>query len=143
LAFKADQLFEPDTSTLSPGGQAIVQKVAATFANELPCYSYGSTLNATCTNDARMTMVNIVSSINMDLTTAEGKAAQALALERSIVFHRALISSQPTLAKLRNKPDGQPGGQALLQVASYGQSQDASPQGSDSGTLTIQFVVAQ
>ena len=143
LSFKADQLFRTTTSTLSPDGQAIVQKVAASFAGQLPCYSYGGAPSAPCTNDAKMTIVNIVSSINMDLTTPEGRAAQALALERSIVFHDALIASQPTLAKLRNKPDGQPGGQALLQVASYGQSQDDSPGGSDSGTLTIQFVVAQ
>ncbi len=142
LVFSVDQLFIKGTATLSPAGQAIAQQVAGTLAEQLPCYGYGVTPPKPCVNTARMSLVNVIASVGLNIATPEGRAAQALALEQSVAFHDALVSSQPNLAKLSNKPDGQPGRQALLQMASIGQSQSEIT-GADGGTIVIQFYMAQ
>lgn len=142
LVFNIDQLFIKGTTTLSPAGQGIAQQVAGTLAEQLPCYSYGITPPTACTNATKMTLVNVVASVSLNITTPEGRAAQALALEQSVAFHDALIHSRPDLSKLRNGPDGQPGSQALLQMASIGQSQNATIN-SNGGTIIIQFYMAQ
>jgi hypothetical protein len=142
LVFSIDQLFIKDTATLSPAGYVIAQQVADTLAEHLPCYAYGVKPPTPCINTAKMALVNVVSSVSLNVATPEGRAAQALALEQSVTFHNALINSRPDLAKLRNSPDGRPGSQALLQMASIGQSQSAT-NNSNGGAIVIQFYIAQ
>lgn len=142
LVFSIDQLFIRGTATLSPAGQDVAQQVAGTLAEQLPCYGYGVTPPTPCINTAKMALVNVVASVSLNISTSEGRAAQALALEQSVAFHDALINSRPDLAKLRNSPDGQPGSQALLQMASIGQSQSATTN-SNGGAIVIQFYMAQ
>ncbi len=142
LVFNIDQLFIKGTTTLSPAGHGIAQQVAGTLAQQLPCYGYDVTPPTPCMNTAKMSLVNVVASVNLNIATPEGRAAQALALEQSVAFHDALITSRPDLAKLRNGPDGQAGSQALLQMASVGQSQSQAVE-SAGGTIVIQFYMAQ
>ncbi|ESQ82287.1 hypothetical protein AEAC466_18240 [Asticcacaulis sp. AC466] len=139
LSFTADQLFVTGTATLKPEGQTIAQKVAQTLASQLPCYSYGVTPAGSCANDTKMAIVNVVASVNLDVSTPQGRAAQALALEQSVALRDALIAHQPQLAQMRGQQA--PGGQPLLQVASYAQSQaNAAGRGAN---LSIEFRMAQ
>ncbi len=139
LSFPADQIFLPGATTLSPGGQAIVQKVAAILAQRLPCYAYGGTTNGCETQGIKMTRANVITSANFDAFTDQGRAQAALALQRSVAFHNALVRLQPSLDQLRTAPPEQGGGQPLLQVASWGQSQAALPAGSGSQTVVVTF----
>ncbi len=141
LSFPSDQLFLPNAATLSPNGQQVAGRVAASLAQRLPCYGYGGPPTNGCSG-AKMSVVNVASQAGFDAFTDAGRQAAALALQRGVAFHRALTAAQPVLARLTNAPPGQPGAQALLRVASYGQSQAATaPQGGGQ-TLSIQFVPA-
>jgi len=135
LTFNAADLFDGDTVNLSVNGRNVVMRVAATLAARLPCYADGAS-QATCESTGKMSVVNVVASASFNAFTPQGRAQQALALERSVAFHDALIQVQPVLGQLRN---GQ-GGPALLQVASNGQSVE---NGNDSQTISIQFQMAQ
>lgn len=143
LSFEADQLFAHGTAMLTPQGQQIAQKVATTLAAQLPCFAYGVAAQGNCQNDGKMAMVNIASSIRFDAFTAEGRAAQALALERSVAFHDALIAAQPSLGQLRTEPEGQAGEQRLLQVSSFGQSNSSAGPAGAGETISIQFRMAK
>ncbi len=140
LSFPADQIFLPNTTTLSPGGQVIAQKVAGILSQRLACYAYGGAAAACDKPEAKVVRVNIVTSANFDAFTDQGRAQAALALQRSVAFHDALIRSQASLGQLRSGPAEQ-GGQPLLQVASWGQSQAALPASNGSQNLTIAFDV--
>ena len=142
MTFPAEQLFLPNTTTLSPGGEAIAQKVAAVLARRLPCYAYGASAAGCDTQGMKMMRANIVTSANFDAFTDQGRAQAALALQRSVAFHDALVRLQPVLGQLRTAPPEQGGGQALLQVASYGQSQTALPPGNGSQTVIVNFDMA-
>ncbi len=142
LTFPADQIFLPNSTALSAGGQAIAQKVAAILAQRLPCYAYGTAVTGCDTQGMKMDRANIVTSANFDAFTDQGRAEAALALERSVAFHDALIRLQPVLGQLRTAPPEQGGGQPLLQVASWGQSQTALPASSGGQTVVIAFDMA-
>ena len=142
LSFTADQLFVKGGAQLTPEGQQIAQKVAATLAQELPCFAYGVPPQGTCQNDSKMAVVNVTSSINFNAFTETGRAVQALALERSVAFHDALIAAQPSLGQLRTS-EAQTGAQGLLQVASYGQSNTSAGSAGAGETISIQFHMAQ
>ena len=135
LTFNAADLFDADTANLSANGRNIAAKVAASLAGKLPCYADGAPRNA-CEATGRMSVVNVVASASFNAFTPEGRARQALALERSVVFHDALIQAQPVLGQLKNGPNGP----ALLQVVSVGQSVE---NGDNSQTLSIQFHMDQ
>lgn len=143
LSFEADQLFADGSAVLTPQGQQIMQKVAATLAAQLPCFAYGVAVQGNCQNDGKMAVVNIASSMRFDAFTAEGRAAQALALERSVVFHDALIAARPALGQLRTAPEGQAGAQGLLQVSSFGQSNSSAGPAGAGETISIQFQMAR
>ncbi len=143
LSFTADQLFVDGGALLTPQGQQIAQKVAATLAGQLPCFAYGVSPQGTCQNDSKMSVVNVTSSIRFNAFTEEGRAAQALALERSVAFHDALIAAQPMLGQLRTAPGGQAGAQDLLQVASIGQSNANAGSAGVGETISIQFRMAK
>lgn len=136
LSFPADTLFAPGTATLTPQGQATAAKVAGALSTRLPCFGYGVP-TANCGNEAHMAAVNVQVDAQFDAFTAEGRAASALALQRSVVFHDALVAAQPVLDQVRNQPPGQ-GGDPLLRVSSYQQS---TSNGS-SQMLSLQFHVA-
>jgi len=142
LSFPADQIFQPGTTTLSPGGQAIAEKVAGLLVRRLPCYAYGGQAADCDTRGLKMTRANIVTSANFDAFTDQGRAQAALALQRSVAFHDALIRAQPSLGQLRTAPPEQGGGQPLLQVASWGQSQQALPRGTGTQSVIIAFDMA-
>ena len=142
LTFPADQIFLPNSTTLSSGGQAIVQKVSAILAQRLPCYAYGAPAGHCDTQGEKMSRANVVTAANFDAFTDQGRAQAALALQRSVAFHDALIRFQPVLGQLRTAAPEQGGGQALLQVASIGQSQMALPPGSGSQDVVIAFEMA-
>jgi hypothetical protein len=57
-----------------------------------------------------------------------------------VAFHDAVVKLQPVLGQLRTADAG--AGQPLLQVASWGQSQQALPAGNGSQTLIIAFDMA-
>lgn len=139
LTIPADQIFVPNTANLSPGGQAIVQKVAVILAQRLPCYAYGAAASGCDNHGAKMGRANIVTSASFDAFTDQGRAQAALALQRSVAFHDALIRSQSVLGQLRTAAPEQGGGQPLLQVASFGQSQTALPPSNGSQTIIIAF----
>jgi Tfp pilus assembly protein PilV len=141
LTFPADQIFVPNTANLSPGGEAIAQKVAAMLVQRLPCYAYGAPANGCDTQGMKLAQADIVTSASFDAFTDQGRAQAALALQRSVAFHDALVKLQPVLGQLRTASPEQGGGQPLLQVASWGQSQAALPQGG-SQSLTIDFNMA-
>jgi flagellar motor protein MotB len=132
LSFPADTLFAPGTATLTPQGQATAARVADILAARLPCYGYGVPASG-CGNEAHMAAVNVQVDAQFDAFTAEGRAAAALALQRSVVFHDALTSAKPVLGQVRNQP--QPGSDPLLRVSSYQQSTTNA----GSQMLSIQF----
>ncbi len=142
LSFPADQIFLPNTTTLSPGGQAIAQKVAAGLAQRLPCLAYGVPATGCDAQSAKLSRADIVTSASFDAFTDQGRALAALALQRSVAFHDAIIRLQPNLGQLRTAPPEQGGGQPLLQVASWGQSQAALPSANGSQYLTVAFEMA-
>ena len=139
LVFPADRIFAGDSTNLTAEGRAAVAQVARTLRAQLPCYGYGVAPSGACANAARMAAVNIQINASFDAFTAEGRAAAALALQRSVAFHDALIAAAPELGRLRNQPDEQPGGEPLLRVSSYQQSSTAGR----SQELMIQFQIAQ
>ena len=139
LSFPADTLFNPGAATLSPQGQATATKVAQVLAARLPCFGYGAPASG-CANEAHMAVVNVQVDAQFDAFTPEGRAASALALQRSVAFHDALVAAQPVLGQLRTQPAGQPGAESLLRVSSYQQSTGS---GSSSQNLSIQFHMAQ
>ncbi|MBI1683314.1 hypothetical protein [Caulobacter hibisci] len=144
LSFKAEQLFEPGSATLSTGGRKIAGDVATSLAKRLPCLAYGGPSSAACPQgEAKLGLVNVVSVTNLDAFTPEGQRAAALALARSAAFHQALTGAQPVLGALRNAPAGQAGSQPLLRVASVGQSQEGASQVGADQTVSIQFQMAQ
>lgn len=138
LVFPADRIFVADSTALTSEGQAAVTQVARTLRAQLPCYGYGVAPSGTCANAARMAAVNIQINASFDAFTAEGRAAAALAVQRSVAFHDALIAAAPELGRLRNQPEDQPGGEPLLRVSSYQQSSTAGR----SQELMIQFQIA-
>lgn len=141
LAFSADQLFEPNSATLSAGGRQIAARVGESLAARLPCYGYGAPAPAGCSG-GKMAVVYVVSQAGFDAFSGAGRAAAALALQRSVVFHQALTAAQPVLGRLTNAPPGSSGAQPLLRVSTYGQSMvGAAPQGAPQ-TISIQFVPA-
>jgi hypothetical protein len=141
LNFPSDQLFVPNTATLSPNGHQVAERVAASLAQRLPCFGYGAPTTSGCSG-AKMSVVNVASQAGFDAFTDAGRQAAALALQRGVAFHQALTTAQPVLAQLTNAPAGQPGAQALLRVSSYGQSQaGTTPQGGGQ-TISIQFIPA-
>jgi hypothetical protein len=85
-----------------------------------------------------MSAVNVQINAQFDAFTVEGRAAAALALQRSVVFHDALVAAVPVLGQIRNQPPGQPG-DPLLRVSSYQQSTSSG----GSQNLSIQFHMAQ
>ncbi len=138
LSFPADQLFLPNTATLSPNGQQVAGRVAASLAERLPCYGYGGQPASGCSG-VKMAVVNVASQAGFDAFTDAGRQAAALALQRSVTFHQALTAAQPVLGKLTNLPPGQPGAQPLLRVSSYGQSQITAGAPSAGQTIMILF----
>ncbi|MDC7682908.1 hypothetical protein PQU92_06450 [Asticcacaulis sp. BYS171W] len=138
-AFDADKLFTPGTANLSPVGQTMIAQTAKALAARLPCFAYGAPAN-NCESDQKMSGVIIVATANINAFTAEGRAAQALSLERSVALHRALTTAQPVLGQLRNAPNG---GEPLLRVASIGNSRDNAPASGTDKMLVIQFNMAQ
>ncbi|MFT4251077.1 MAG: hypothetical protein QM608_01155 [Caulobacter sp.] len=144
LSFRAEQLFEPGSATLSPGGRRIADEVADALAKRLPCLAYGGPSSAACPEgDAKLSLVNVIGQTNLDAFTAEGQQAAALSLQRSAAFHQALTAARPVLGALRNAPAGDPGSQPLLRVASIGQSQEGASRVGDGQAVTIQFQMAR
>lgn len=138
LSFPADQLFLPNSTTLSPAGAATAQKVAAILMQRLPCYASAQTPEGCSNGGMRMTSVNIVVNASFDAYTEQGRALAALALQRSVAFHNALVQAQPLLGQLKDASGGQP----LLQVASWGQSQVSAPADGNPQNLYIAFNMA-
>ncbi|MBP2160760.1 MULTISPECIES: hypothetical protein [Asticcacaulis] len=133
LVMPANRLFAANSAALTPEGQAAMARVAQTLRTRLPCYAEGAA--GSCGNAARLNGVNIQINASFDAFTAEGRAASALALQRSVAFHNALVATAPELGKLRAAPGTEP----LLRVSSYQQSSTAG-QNQD---LVIQFVITQ
>jgi hypothetical protein len=136
LVFRAEDLFATGSATLSPQGDTLARQVAGSLAQRLPCYAYGAS-GANCGAVPKMRSVLIVANASFDATTAEGRQAAALALDRSVAFQQALVRDAPVLGQLRDGPDA--GAQPLLRAASYGQSGAATPPQGSGQTVTVQF----
>jgi hypothetical protein len=103
----------------------------------MPCYGYGAAV--TRCGGQKMAVVNVLGHAGFDAFTDAGRQAAALSLQRSVAFHQALTAAAPVLGQLTNAPSG---GQPLLRVATYGQSDaKAAPAGAGQ-TITVQFVPA-
>jgi hypothetical protein len=137
ISFPAEQLFIAGTATLSPNGQDIARKVAASLAQRMPCYGYGAP--ATRCSGQKMTVVNVLGQAGFDAFSDAGRQAAALSLQRSVAFHQALTAAAPVLGQLTNAPSG---GQPLLRVATYGQSDAKADPAGAGQTITVQFVPA-
>ncbi len=140
LSFPIDSLFAPNSTDLTPQGHAAVEKVAQSLSRNLPCYAYGVAASG-CSSGSHLANANIVSSTVGNVYTSEGQAAAALALRRSVAFHDALVSAQPTLGQIRNLPPEQPGSRPLLQVATVNQSSEQAADASQQ-ILHIDFAMA-
>lgn len=131
MVMPADRVFAANSATLTPEGQVTVAQVARSLKTQLPCYAEGAVSASGCSNAARMNSVNIQINASFDAFTAEGRAASALALQRSVAFHDALVAVAPELRQLRSPSGTDP----LLRVASYQQSRT----GGQNQDLVIQF----
>lgn len=138
LSFSADDLFLPGTADLSPNGQAVASRLAASLAERLPCFGYGAPAPAACP-DGKLAVVNVASQAGFDAFSAAGRQAAALSLQRSVALHQALTAAQPVLGRLTNAPPGQPGAQPLLRVATFGQSDTHALPAGAGQTLSIIF----
>ncbi|MFT3997364.1 MAG: hypothetical protein QM667_08150 [Asticcacaulis sp.] len=136
--FDADRLFRPGTADLSDEGRQTVDQLAASLARRLPCLAYGVAVSD-CTGQTRVSAVMILGVVNIDAFTPEGRAAQSLALERSVAFHQALLAAQPVLGQLRNQPQG---GEPLLRVGSVGTSQANVAAEGTGKAIAVQFQMA-
>ena len=101
LSFKADELFQPGTATLSPAGQATVAKAALSLAKQLPCYGDGARPADNCDNSSKLQMVGVGANASVDSSTPEGRAAASLTVQRSAAFYAALVAAQPSLRDLK------------------------------------------
>jgi hypothetical protein len=141
LIFDADRVFRPGTDVLSGTGEQIVASAAGALARTLPCRGYLEGFDRAACGDKtdRLAMVNVLARANFDAFSDEGRAAYALAVRRSVAFHRALTDAQPVLGRVRSgeAADSPP----LLRVASLGQSTSAEASG-QGGTISIQFDMA-
>ena len=138
LTFNADDLFLPNSDTLSPKGIAAAGEVAKTLAARLPCYGYVASGGAACANGPKMAAVNVAGNTSFNAFSPEGQAAWDLALKRTVAFYRALTADQPVLGQIKDGPAGQP----LLRVASGGQSSAAGVTTTAQQSISIQFVMA-
>jgi hypothetical protein len=134
LVIPADRVFLANSTSLTPEGQATVSQVARSLHAQLPCFADGDAAKGGCTNTARLNAVNIQIDASFDAFTAEGRAASALALQRSVAFHNALVAAAPDLGGLRTLSGTEP----LLRVSSYQQS-STTGQNQD---LIVQFHIA-
>ncbi|MFT4091079.1 MAG: hypothetical protein QM645_10135 [Asticcacaulis sp.] len=134
LRFEAPELFEGETSRLSARGRETITRVAGKLAASLPCYADGAS-EAGCDLRGNMAVVNIVGHAQYNAFTPEGRARQALALERSVVFHETLVSAQPVLGQLRNRQDARP----LLRIETHGQSVE---DGNSPQSISVYFHMA-
>jgi hypothetical protein len=125
LTFDASTLFFRGTDRLSPAGLSIANRVGAELAAILPCHgSLAGFDDRNCETrpDERVSAIVVLASSGVDPFTEEGQAASALALRRSVAFHRALTAAEPVLAKV-NDPSGT---RRLLQLASLSRSAERS-----------------
>ncbi|ADU13945.1 hypothetical protein [Asticcacaulis excentricus] len=135
--FDADRIFVAGTANLSDEGKKAVIDLAKSLALRLPCFAYGVDAQG-CSNDAKMASVAIVATADINAFTVEGRAAQALSLERSVAFHQALVGEQPILERLRNRPEG---GDPLIRVVTIGNSSLNAPVGGSGKVIAIQFQI--
>lgn len=142
LNFSDDDLFQPNSAALSPNGQAMASRLAASLALRLPCYGYNAPAPPAGCDGRKLAMVNVVGQAGFDAFSEAGRAAAALSLQRSVVFHQALTAAQPVLGRLTNAPPEQPGAQPLLRVASVGQSDGHAPAAGAGQSIQIAFVPA-
>ncbi|MDC7692839.1 hypothetical protein PQU94_00945 [Asticcacaulis sp. DXS10W] len=133
--FDADRLFRAGTSDLTPEGLSAVSNLAQSLAKRLPCLSYGVPAEG-CPGQGKLEAVVIVGTADVNMYTAQGRADQALSVERSVSFHKALLNAQPALAQLRNAPEG---GVPLLRVVSIGNASATAPVGGSGKAIQLQF----
>lgn len=138
VSFDAERLFLPGTSQLSPEGRMAAQTLAHSLAQRLPCHAYGVEAKD-CADTAPLQAVTIVASASLNAFTPQGRAVQALALERSVVFHQALIETAPLLGQLRAQAQGT---EPLLRVAAFGNSSVSAPVEGSGKVLSVQFQFA-
>jgi len=140
LNFDANALFMPGSDALSPNGASIAASVATSLAGRLPCFGYGAAAGGACPNAAKMAAVTVAGNTSFNAFSAEGQAAYALALKRTVAFYKALTAAQPVLGQIRDGAG--PAAQPLLRVASAGQSTAAAAAASNQQFISVQFVMA-
>ena len=123
LTFDANTLFVPGTDRLSATGLGIADRVGAELAAILPCHgSLAGFDDRSCEDrpDERVSAVVVLASSGVDPFTPEGQEASALALRRSVAFHRALTAAEPLLGRVKDPSGTRP----LLQLASLSRSEE-------------------
>lgn len=141
LSFSADDLFAPNSDTLTPKGAQIVANVAKALAGRLPCYGYLSTTASNCPDSTKMAAVSVAGNTSFNAFSPEGRQAFDLALRRTVAFYNGLVADQPVLGQI--KSGSEPTAQPLLRVASGGQSSAANATTAAQQSISIQFVMAK
>lgn len=136
LTFTGDELFEAGSATLSAQGEDIVMKVGKSLTERLPCFSNGVKTPAGCpAGMGRLQAVSVGAHAAVDPSTAEGRAAADLTLERSSAFYTALLRAAPELSRMRSAQ----GGGLLVRVSSSVAQTSGPPSPT---TIAIQFSMA-
>lgn len=146
VSFEAERLFVEGTDSLTAAGDQIAIRLAAQLAKTLPCRGFLEGFDDYACPKAdrqRVAVVNVLSRTDFDMTTEGGQAAAALAVARSVAFHRALLDAQPVLGRIRNGPPGMGAdSQPLLRVATVGQSGEGAGRDAAGRTISIQIEMA-
>ena len=140
LNFSANDLFLPNSDTLSPKGVSVTADVAKSLAARLPCYGYGAGDAAACAGKPKMSAVNVVGNTSFNAFSPEGQRDWDLALKRTVAFYRALVGDQPVLGQI--KDGAAPTAQPLLRVASGGQSTASTATAATAQSISVQFAMA-
>ena len=138
LNFPASQLFVDGSDQLTGEGQATATQVAEQIMKSLPCYGYGKGAPADCKTTGKLAAVTVISSVQFDAFTEDGRATEALAVTRAVAFHDALAKAQPDLGDIMSSGTETP----LLRVAASAQS-SGGDKGNNGGTIAVHFQMSK
>jgi len=133
LTFDAAKLFMDGANVLTPEGQKTAEMAAAQLVQKLPCYGYGQDTTG-CAQKLKVNAIYVGAGIGFDPFTDAGRAAQALAIDRAVAFHDAMVKAQPQLQTITTKSG------PLLRVSSNAWSV-SNANSADQGRISLHFEV--
>ncbi len=115
-------LFNVDKSVLTPQGSQALEKLAASLAHVLPCYSFAPGLGRPANCPASTHSVESIFVEGHTDSTGDDEHNWRLSTDRAFHTYQDLIQSQQDLASLQNR-DGHP----VISIAGYGKQRPAFP----------------